>query len=185
MHFKSCLVLFVVSAFTVAISGCGADVSDCKNPNTLSGFVYVTQSALTELDGTLDDDVLVSDRDQPPAGFIPFKGATVTVEETGASLELGERGAFVFYPLPAGTYTLAIKFGDFPPVRRKKTVCVESVPSTYYSRPPFYYYDPSVPITHTPTTVGTTAPQTDTSGSWDEGGLSSWGEGEGASARKR
>ncbi|MGQ9463199.1 MAG: carboxypeptidase-like regulatory domain-containing protein [Candidatus Fervidibacter sp.] len=183
MRFKFCLI-FVVPAFAIAISGCGADVSDCKSPNSLSGFVYVTQNALTELDGTLDDDVLVSDQDQPPAGFTPFKGAKVTVEETGASLELGEQGAFVFYPLPAGTYTLAIKFGDFPPVRRKKAVCVESVPSTYYYRPP-YYYDLPVLTTHTPTTVGTTAPQTDTSGSWDEGGLSSWGEGEGASARKQ
>ncbi|MFN4180140.1 MAG: carboxypeptidase-like regulatory domain-containing protein, partial [Armatimonadota bacterium] len=138
------LRLWTISAFTVALAfllfGCGQEDISCLNPNTLSGFVYVRQGAFEETDRTLDDDVLVSDKFQPPAGFLPFKGAKVKVEETGASLELGERGSFVFHPLPAGTYTIVIEFEGFPPVRRTKDVCVVTLPSYYY-RPP--YYDPS------------------------------------------
>lgn len=174
--------VWVTFVAVVSMLGCASDSDNCLNPNTLSGFVYIRQDALSELDGSLEDDVIVTDRAQPPDGFVPFKGAKVTVEETGASVELGEKGAFVFHPLPAGTYTLVIKFGDFPAVRRMKDVCVVSLPSTYY-RPP-YYYDPPV-ITRPPTTSEQPSPQNDTSGSWDEGGLSSWGEGESASARKR
>lgn len=185
MRLVTCLAIAFVSAFAFFLIGCGSEDSDCPNPNALSGFVYVRQGALEELDGTLEDDVLVSDRSLPPDGFLPFKGAKVKVEETGSSLELGERGAFVFHPLPAGTYTLVIEFEGFPPVRRSKEVCVISLPSYY--RPP-YYYDPS-PQPDRPTPRPEPAPQPsqrpDTSGSWDDGGLSSWGEGEGASARKR
>lgn len=183
MRCKICFALFSAAVLSFWLSGCGSDFSDCPNPNTLSGFIYVQQNALDEPDRNLDDDILVSDRPQPPDGFVPLKGAKVTVEETGASLELGERGAFVFHPLPAGTYTLVIKFGDFPPVRRQKSVCVESTPSTYYYRPPFYYDPP--PTTSRPPATERPSEQIDTSGSWDEGGLSSWGEGGGASARKR
>ncbi len=175
----------LIFALALFLLGCGSEDSDCPNPNTLSGFVYIRQGALDELDGTLDDDVLVSDKSMPPAGFLPFKGAKVKVEETGASLELGERGAFVFHPLPAGTYTLVIEYEGFPPVRRSKDVCVVSLPSYY--RPP-YYYDPSPqPDRPPPKPEPPSQPshQTDTSGSWDEGGLSSWGEGGSASARKR
>ncbi len=176
------LSLLAIVAFGFWLNGCGSDLSDCPNPNTLSGFVYVQQNALDEPDKNLDDDIIVTDRPQPPEGFVPLKGAKVTVEETGSSLELGERGAFVFHPLPAGTYTLVIKFENFPPVRRQKSVCAESTPTTYYYRPPFYY-DPLPPVSRPPTTEKPPQ-QTDTSGSWDEGGLSSWGEGGGASARK-
>ncbi len=178
MKVKIFKTLFAVAFVALAI-GCASNSSDCPNPNTLSGFVYIRQGALNELDGTLD--VIIMDRTQPPEGFVPFKGAKVKVEETGSSVELGERGAFVFHPLPAGTYTLVINFEDFPPVRRQKEVCILSLPSTYY-RPP--YYDPPVD-TRPPTTWERPTHQPDTSGSWDEGGLSSWGEGEGASARKR
>jgi hypothetical protein len=177
-----CFIMLAVGALSFGLIGCGSDLSDCPNPNTLSGFVYVQQDAFEEPDRNLDDDILVSDRPQPLAGFVPLKGAKVTVEETGASLELGERGAFVFHPLPAGTYTLVIKFGDFPPVRRQKSVCIESTPSTYYYRPLFY--DDPRPTTSRPPATERPSGQTDTSGSWDEGGLSSWGEGGGASARK-
>ena len=181
MRLTFCLASAFVAAFAFFLVGCGSEDSDCPNPNTLSGFVYIRQGALDEPDGTLEDDVLVSDRSTPPAGFLPFKGAKVKVEETGASLELGERGAFVFHPLPAGTYTLVIEFQGFPPVRRSKDVCVVSLPSYY--RPP-YYYDPE-PSPTKPEPPSQPSQQPDTSGSWDEGGLSSWGEGEGASARKR
>lgn len=184
MRLKFWLTLTFVATLGLLLCGCGQEDSDCLNPNTLSGFVYVRQGAFEELDGTLDDDVLVSDRLQPPAGFLPFKGAKVKVEETGASLELSERGSFVFHPLPAGTYTLVIEFEGFPPVRRTKDVCVVTLPSYYYYRPP--YYDPSPVFAPSPPKPSPQpSQQTDTSGSWDEGGLSSWGEGEGASARKR
>ncbi len=182
MKLKICSVLFSV-AFVVAMVGCSSDLDDCPNPNTLSGFVYIGQSALKELDGTLDDDVIVSDQNQPPSGFVPFKGAKVTVEETGLSVELGERGAFVFYPLPVNTYTLVIKYGDFPPVRRQKGVCAVSLPLNYYQ--PLIYDPPIADKQDQPKPSQQPTQQTDTSGSWDEGGLSSWGEGEDASARKR
>ncbi|MCS7265445.1 MAG: carboxypeptidase-like regulatory domain-containing protein [Armatimonadetes bacterium] len=178
MKAKVCEALLVM-ALTNAIIGCASYSGDCPNPNTLRGFVYIRQGALNELDGTLDDDVIVIDRSQPPEGFLPFKGAKVTVEETGSSVELGERGAFVFHPLPAGTYTLVIKFENFPPIKRQKEVCVLSLPSTYYYRPPYDYDPPTRPPTVERPTQG------DTSGSWDDGGLSSWGEGESASARRQ
>lgn len=181
MRLTICLTLMF--AIVLLLIGCGSEDSNCPNPNTLSGFVYIRQGALDEPDGTLEDDVLVSDKSLPPVGFLPFKGAKITVEETGTSLELGERGAFVFHPLPAGTYTLVIEFEGFPPVKRLKGVCVVSL-SSYY-RPP-YYYDPPPQPDRPPTKPAPQPPQqTDTSGSWDEGGLGSWGEGEGASARKR
>ncbi len=183
MRLNLWLTLTFAAAFGFFLFGCGQEDISCPNPNTLSGFVYVRQGALEETDGNLDDDVLVSDSPQPPAGFLPFKGAKVKVEETGASLELGERGSFVFHPLPAGTYTLVIEFEGFPPVRRTKSVCVSPSPSYYY-RPPFY--DPSPAFVPSPPKPSPQpSQQTDTSGSWDEGGLSSWGEGGGASARKR
>ncbi|MFN3420101.1 MAG: carboxypeptidase-like regulatory domain-containing protein, partial [Armatimonadota bacterium] len=139
MRLKFWLNLTFAAALGFLLFGCGQEDISCLNPNTLSGFVYVRQGAFEETDGTLDDDVLVSDRSQPPTGFLPFKGAKVKVEETGASLELGERGSFVFHPLPAGIYTIVIEFEGFPPVRRTKSVCVVTLPSYYY-RPP--YYDP-------------------------------------------
>ncbi len=177
------MTLTFAAAFGFLLFGCGQEDISCSNPNTLSGFVYVRQGAFEETDGTLDDDVLVSDNPHPPVGFLPFKGAKVKVEEAGASLELGERGSFVFHPLPAGTYTIVIEFESFPPVRRAKSVCVVTLPSYYY-RPP--YYDPSPkPAPSLPKPSPQPSQQTSTSGSWDEGGLSSWGEGGGASARKR
>lgn len=182
MRLSICLALMFVATSAFFLVGCGSEDSDCPNPNTLSGFVYIRQGALEEFDGTLEDDIFVSDKSLPPAGFLPFKGAKVKIEETGASLELGERGAFVFHPIPAGTYTLVIEFEGFPPVRRSKDVCVVSLPSYY--RPP-YYYDPPQPEQTRPEPSSQPSPKPDTSGSWDEGGLSSWGEGEGASARKR
>lgn len=180
------LVSISAAFLGLLLLGCGHEDGGCPNPNTLSGFVYIRQGAFEEQDGTLEDDVLVSDEGQPPVGFTPLKGAKVKVEETGASLELGDRGAFVFHPLPAGTYTLVIEVEGFPPVKRQKSVCVPSLPAYYY-RPP-YYYDP-LPQTGSsspkPEPPSQPSQQVDTSGSWDEGGLSSWGEGEGASARKR
>ncbi len=174
----ACSLLAVgVSTF---LAGCGVGGHDCPNPNTLSGYVYLQRDALSELDGTLEDDVLVSERATPPDGFVPFKGAKVTVEETGDFVTLGEQGKFVFYPLPAGTYTLVIQYGNFPSVRHRKSVCTVTV-SSYYYRPPFYD-DPPRPLDlPSPPTAETIPP----SGGWDDGGLSSWGEGSDASARKR
>ncbi len=162
------------------LNGCSGG-SSCPNPNTLSGFVYIRQGALAQAYGTLEHDVLVTDSPNLPTGYEPLKGAKVTVEETGASLVLGEKGAFVFYPLAAGTYTLVIQVEGFPPVRRTKSVCAETT-STYYFSPPFY--DPTPPLT-TPSPPKPATPPPDTSGIWNEGGLSSWGEGGEASARKR
>ncbi len=177
--------LFLLVAWGIAnglLNGCGGG-SNCPNPNTLSGFVYIRQGSLAQADGTLEHDVLVTDSPNPPTGYEPLKGAKVTVEETGASLVLGEKGAFVFYPLAAGTYTLVIQVEGFPPVRRTKSVCAETTSTYYYLRPPFY--DPSpVPTTPSPPPERPTSTP-DTSGIWNEDGLSSWGEGSDASARKR
>lgn len=178
-----CIILFGLSIAAV-LNGCSSskDWDDCDNPNTLSGFVYLVRGALDETDGTLDDDILISDSPNPPTEFQPFKGAKVTVEETGQNMTTGERGAFVFYPLPAGIYTLVIKFQDFPPVKRHKSVCVQQFrpiyirDSDYYDRPP--YYDPP------PQPSDEDRPSQDTSGSWDDGGFSSAGEGDEASARR-
>ncbi len=177
------LALFGLLAVMALLGGCGASDSWCDHPNTLRGFVYVHQEAFSEPDGRLDDDVIVTDRDQAPTGFQPLTGAKVKVEETGASLELGERGAFVFHPLPAGTYTLVIEVANFPPVRRKKEVCALSLPSDYYSRPPLWYDSDPGPTRPLSSPEPPSSPP-DTTGAWDEGGLGSWGEGGGASARK-
>jgi len=68
------LALLAIVAFGFWLNGCGSDLSDCPNPNTLSGFVYVQQNALDEPDKNLDDDIIVTDRPQPPEGFVPLKG---------------------------------------------------------------------------------------------------------------
>lgn len=177
------LGLCLVATKSLFLNGCSSfSESDCNNPNTLSGFVYVQKTALSENDGTLEDDVLVSDRPTPPTDFQPLAGATVKVEETGQSLTTGERGAFVFHPLPAGTYTLVITVKDYSPVRRYKNVCVRKVRPVYiydssYYRPPYYYDPPLRPDDSRPTEY--------TSGSWGGEGFSSLGDGGGASARTK
>jgi len=41
------LALLAIVAFGFWLNGCGSDLSDCPNPNTLSGFVYISKMPLT------------------------------------------------------------------------------------------------------------------------------------------
>ncbi|MCS7223882.1 MAG: carboxypeptidase-like regulatory domain-containing protein [Armatimonadetes bacterium] len=114
--------LLPLIVFSVLILGCSAFEDDDEDAYTLRGFVFVYPGFEEEEDGTLADDVVIASRYKPPRGTVPFKGATVTVEETGHRLQTADRGAFIFYPLAPGTYTVAVTYKEFPAVKRRMKV---------------------------------------------------------------